>query len=93
MVLPELLAPLCEIQVIFPSRRGMLPAVRSFIDFLAAHCVSEVAERQIRSATLKPYHTMDYAPDIMLVCVPMLVSCLDAGAHAVLVCSQSAIHH
>jgi DNA-binding transcriptional LysR family regulator len=48
IVLPEFLAPLCEIQVVFPSRRGMLPAVRSFIDFLSAHCVSEVSERQIK---------------------------------------------
>jgi hypothetical protein len=29
----------------------MLPAVRSFIDFLSAHCVSEVPERQIRRHT------------------------------------------
>jgi hypothetical protein len=48
IVLPDFLAPLCEIQVVFPSRRGMLPAVRSFIDFLSAHCVSEVSERQIK---------------------------------------------
>jgi DNA-binding transcriptional LysR family regulator len=48
IVLPEFLAPLCEIQAVFPSRRGMLPAVRSFIDFLSAHCVSEVSERQIK---------------------------------------------
>jgi DNA-binding transcriptional LysR family regulator len=48
LVLPELRAPLFEIQVVYPSRRGMLPAVRSFIDFLSAHCVSEVAERQIK---------------------------------------------
>lgn len=51
IVLPDFLAPLCEIQVVFPSRRGMLPAVRSFIDFLAAHCVSEVSERQIKRHT------------------------------------------
>ena len=38
VVLPEVRAPQCEIQVVFPSRRGMLPAVRSFIDFLAANC-------------------------------------------------------
>jgi len=48
VVLPEFPAPLCEVQVLFPSRRGMLPAVRSFIDFLSAHCVSEVSERQIK---------------------------------------------
>jgi DNA-binding transcriptional LysR family regulator len=51
VVLPDFLAPLCEIQVVFPSRRGMLPAVRLFIDFLAAHCVSDVAERQIKRHT------------------------------------------
>jgi len=28
-----------------------LPAVRSFIDFLGAHCVSEVPERQIKRHT------------------------------------------
>jgi DNA-binding transcriptional LysR family regulator len=38
VLLPEFVAPLCEIQVVFPSRRGVLPAVRSFIDFLSAHC-------------------------------------------------------
>jgi DNA-binding transcriptional LysR family regulator len=51
VVLPDFVAPLCEIQVVFLSRRGLLPAVRSFIDFLSAHCVSEVAERQIRRHT------------------------------------------
>jgi DNA-binding transcriptional LysR family regulator len=51
VLLPDFLAPLCEIQVVFPSRRGMLPAVRSFIDFLGAHCVSEVPERQIKRHT------------------------------------------
>jgi DNA-binding transcriptional LysR family regulator len=51
VVLPDFVAPLCEIQVVFPSRRGLLPAVRGFIDFLSAHCVSEVAERQIRRHT------------------------------------------
>jgi hypothetical protein len=51
IVLPEFLAPLCEIQMVFPSRRGMLPAVRSFIDFLGTHCVSEVPERQIKRHT------------------------------------------
>lgn len=51
VVLPDYLAPLQEVQVVFPSRRGMLPAVRSFIDFLGAHCVSEVPERQIKRHT------------------------------------------
>lgn len=48
IILPEFPAPLLEIQVLFASRRGMLPAVRSFIDFLSAHCVSEVPQWQIR---------------------------------------------
>lgn len=48
MVLADFPAPLCEIQATFPSRRGMVPAVRSFIDFLGTHCVSEVADRHIK---------------------------------------------
>jgi DNA-binding transcriptional LysR family regulator len=48
IVLPEYPAPLLEIQLVFPSRRGMLPGVRSFIDFLSKHCVSEVAIGQIK---------------------------------------------
>lgn len=48
IILPDYPAPLFEIQVVYPSRRGMLPAVRSFIDFLSAHCVSEVKAWQIR---------------------------------------------
>jgi DNA-binding transcriptional LysR family regulator len=51
IVLPDHLAPLHEVQVVFPSRRGMLPAVRSFIDFLSEHSVSEVPERLIRRHT------------------------------------------
>lgn len=51
LVLADFPAPLCEIQVVFPSRRGLLPSVRSFIDFLAAHNVSEVSEGQIKRHT------------------------------------------
>jgi DNA-binding transcriptional LysR family regulator len=51
IVLPDFRAPLSEIQVVFPSRRGMLPAVRSFIDFLVDNCVSEVPERQVKRHT------------------------------------------
>jgi hypothetical protein len=51
VVLPEFLAPLCEIQAVFASRRGMLPAVRSFIDFLASNSVGEVPEWQIKRHT------------------------------------------
>jgi DNA-binding transcriptional LysR family regulator len=48
ILLPEFPAPLLEIQLVFPSRRGMLPSVRSFIDLLSGHCVSEVSEWQIK---------------------------------------------
>lgn len=48
LVLPDHSAPLHEIQAVFPSRRGLLPAVRSFIDFLAAHSVNEVPTAQIK---------------------------------------------
>jgi len=42
IVLPDFQSPLYQVQIVFPSRRGMLPAVRSFIDFLSAQCVREV---------------------------------------------------
>jgi len=51
VVLPEYSAPLFEIQIVFPSRRGILPAVRSFIDFLSAHCRSEVEAWRIKQHT------------------------------------------
>jgi len=69
VVLPEFRAPLCEIQVVFPSRRGMLPAVRSFIDFLTANCVSEVSEGQIKqhvgggSGNRSPFWTSRQPPE------------------------------
>jgi DNA-binding transcriptional LysR family regulator len=53
LVLPDFPAPLWEIQVVFASKRGLLPAVRSFIDFLVAHSVSEVPEGQIKRHTVK----------------------------------------
>jgi DNA-binding transcriptional LysR family regulator len=34
-VLPQWNSPQGIVHVVFPSRRGMLPAVRAFIDFLA----------------------------------------------------------
>ncbi len=34
-VLPEWNSPQGILHVVFPSRRGLLPAVRAFIDFLA----------------------------------------------------------
>ena len=48
IVLPDFPAPLYEMQLVFPSRRGMLPAVRSLIDFLGEHCFGEVEPWQIR---------------------------------------------
>jgi DNA-binding transcriptional LysR family regulator len=37
IVLPEWTLPVGIVHAVFPSRRGLSPAVRSFIDFLAAH--------------------------------------------------------
>ena len=37
VVLPQWSADMCDIQAVFPSRSGMLPAVQALIDFLAAH--------------------------------------------------------
>lgn len=48
VVLPDYPAPASEIQAIFPSRRGLLPAVRSFIDFLTAQGDSEAVGRQVK---------------------------------------------
>jgi DNA-binding transcriptional LysR family regulator len=50
MLLPDYLTPQSEVQILFPSRRGMLPGVRSLIDFLAAHCAVAIAP----SASSKP---------------------------------------
>jgi DNA-binding transcriptional LysR family regulator len=44
-VLPRWSCDFSEIQAVFPSRRGMLPAVRAFIDFLAAHPASDARPR------------------------------------------------
>jgi hypothetical protein len=51
IVLCDFLAPLCEIQAVFPSRHGMLPAVRLIIDFLSAHCAGDVERSQIKQHT------------------------------------------
>jgi DNA-binding transcriptional LysR family regulator len=48
LVLPGYLAPLFEIQGVFPSRRGMLPAVRLLIDFLTSHCIGDVEPSKIK---------------------------------------------
>ncbi|WP_186307829.1 LysR family transcriptional regulator [Paraburkholderia sp. BCC1884] len=47
IVLPEFNAPVSELQAVFPSRHGMLPAVRLLIDFLSAHCVSDLQRDEI----------------------------------------------
>ena len=41
VVLPGWAPPVGLVHAVFPSRRGMLPAVRCFLDFLGAHIVSE----------------------------------------------------
>jgi DNA-binding transcriptional LysR family regulator len=48
ILLPEFSSPLFEIQLLFPSRRGVLPAVRSLIDFLGSRCVRKVADWQTK---------------------------------------------
>jgi DNA-binding transcriptional LysR family regulator len=48
LVLSGFLAPLFEIQGVFPSRRGMLPAVRLLIDFLTSHCTGDVEPSKIK---------------------------------------------
>jgi DNA-binding transcriptional LysR family regulator len=47
LVLPDYSAPVSELQALFPSRRGMLPAVRSIIDFLGSHCAGDLEQSQI----------------------------------------------
>jgi DNA-binding transcriptional LysR family regulator len=47
IILPQYPAPVAELHAVFPSRRGMLPAVRSLIDFLSAHCVGNLEQSQI----------------------------------------------
>ncbi|MCL5272276.1 MAG: LysR substrate-binding domain-containing protein [Gammaproteobacteria bacterium] len=34
-ILPEWSLPMASLYIIYPSRRGLIPAVRSFIDFVA----------------------------------------------------------
>ena len=47
IVLPQFTAPLTELQAVFPSRQGILPAVRSLIDFLSARCAGDLEQGQI----------------------------------------------
>jgi DNA-binding transcriptional LysR family regulator len=42
-VLPEWSLPTASLYIIYPSRRGLIPAVRSFIDFVAEDLVSKCA--------------------------------------------------
>ena len=46
-VLPEWNFPLGICHAVFPSRRGLLPAVRVFIDFLAEHMPKEIQDSNI----------------------------------------------
>jgi DNA-binding transcriptional LysR family regulator len=36
-VLPEWTMPAGHVQVVYPTQRGLLPAVRVFVDFLIEH--------------------------------------------------------
>ncbi|WP_165191629.1 LysR family transcriptional regulator [Caulobacter soli] len=47
IVLPQYLSILTELHVTFPSRRGILPAVRHFIDYLGKHCSGDLERHQI----------------------------------------------
>ncbi|WP_165191486.1 LysR family transcriptional regulator [Caulobacter soli] len=47
IVLPEYRAPVAELLAVFPSRHGIVPAVRSILDFLAQHCAGDVERGQI----------------------------------------------
>src|SRR5882757_1878431 len=47
VVLPQFSARVAELQAVFSSRRGMLPAVRSVIDFFVAHCLGDLEQNQI----------------------------------------------
>jgi len=40
------------IHAVFPSRRGLLPSVRAFLDFLASECVTQ---RQQAAGKLKKH--------------------------------------
>jgi DNA-binding transcriptional LysR family regulator len=46
-VLPDYQAPLTALQALFPSRQGMLPAVRAILDFLARHCFGDIEPASI----------------------------------------------
>ncbi len=46
-VLPDWNLPLGICHAVFPSRRGLLPAVRVFIDFLAEHMPKEIQDSNI----------------------------------------------
>ena len=49
-LLPQWTPPPGEVQAVFPTRRGLLPSVRSFIDFLADNYTAETAEQAQRRA-------------------------------------------
>jgi len=47
IVLPEFYSPVTELQALFSSRKGLLPAVRSLIDFLSANCAGDLEYSQV----------------------------------------------
>jgi DNA-binding transcriptional LysR family regulator len=47
-VLPAWNTPQGVVHIVFPSRRGLLPAVRAFIDFLAQHMPAQCRELEAR---------------------------------------------
>ncbi|MGO4003373.1 LysR substrate-binding domain-containing protein [Pseudomonas fluorescens] len=47
MVLPEWSAPAHKIHIVYPPPRGMLPSVRSLIDYLVFHLPASIQERSV----------------------------------------------
>lgn len=47
MVLPEWSAPAHKIHIVYPPPRGMLPSVRSLIDYLIFHLPASIQERSV----------------------------------------------
>ena len=54
-VLPGWAPPVSSVLAVFPSRRGMVPAVRRLLDFLAAHVVGErIVATDDAATTIRP---------------------------------------
>lgn len=56
VVLPEFTAPVTELQAVYPSRHGLLPAVRLLIDFLSAHCTGDLQRAEIAQHSGRGLH-------------------------------------